>query len=600
MSELSELHLQMLRDESGISQEILDRRGYKTMSNPDALARLGFSPAQCRVPGLLIPILDANGDRATLQYRPDAPREGKNGKLVKYESLPQKPLRLDVPPTVQPALTDVSVPLLITEGTKKADAAASRGFACVSVAGVWGWRAKQGDQSVPIPDLDEVAWRGRTVFLAFDSDVVRKSEVKRALNALNAELAKRGAMVHSLTFPEPQPGTKVGLDDFLVAGGDLGALMEQARQTPKDDDSKAKESAATKLLNLLQSLGVELWHSADDSTAYATIQHRGFPRHLKVSSEEFDQYCQAEYYKHHRTALPSSGGRTSSALAIVVAEAKFEGQPHEVRSRIYRSRESLYLALGDPEGRIIRVTPSGWEVIKSTDCPVRFEVPAGAIPLPEPSRNGSLDRLRGLLNVEEQGFVLIRGFLLGYFMPVGTFPVLAVAGEQGSGKSLGTTFVRRVVDPVSSPLRSMPPTLDALAAIVQNNELPALDNISRITPAMSDALCGVVSGTGIASRELYTNAREHVVKVHRPLILNGIDDVVTRADLMSRTLLVRFQRLSDVTRRTESELRQRFEQEHPLILGGYWTWPFVPWRRLRTLRRRSPARFPALRTSHIG
>ena len=49
---------------------------------------------------------------------------------------------LDVPPTCQPMLGDPSVDLWITEGTKKADAGASRGLCIIALLGVWNWRGR--------------------------------------------------------------------------------------------------------------------------------------------------------------------------------------------------------------------------------------------------------------------------------------------------------------------------------------------------------------------------------------------------------------------------------------------------------------------------
>jgi len=73
--------------------------------------------------------------------------------------------------------------------------------------------------SDPIPDLDLIQWRGRTVYLCFDSDVTQKREVRRALWALRCELARRGAEVRVVHLPQGEDGGKVGLDDFLATRG---------------------------------------------------------------------------------------------------------------------------------------------------------------------------------------------------------------------------------------------------------------------------------------------------------------------------------------------------------------------------------------------
>lgn len=57
--ELSEKHMKMLTEDSGISEEIIHARGYRTVEKKVELESRGFSKPQRNVPGLLIPILAA-------------------------------------------------------------------------------------------------------------------------------------------------------------------------------------------------------------------------------------------------------------------------------------------------------------------------------------------------------------------------------------------------------------------------------------------------------------------------------------------------------------------------------------------------------------
>src|ERR1039458_3072536 len=126
---------------------------------------------------------------------------------------------LDVPPRVRPLLGDPALPLVITEGPLKADAAASVGLACVDLLGVWSWRGRnESDGLVAIPDWEYVALNGRQTVIAFDSDVMLKSEVYGALRRLAGVLKLRGAEVAFAYLPSGQHGEKLGLDDFFAAG----------------------------------------------------------------------------------------------------------------------------------------------------------------------------------------------------------------------------------------------------------------------------------------------------------------------------------------------------------------------------------------------
>lgn len=122
---------------------------------------------------------------------------------------------------------DPGVSLLITEGELKAIAACRAGFPTLGLGGVDMWRATK--RGVPfLPELEAIAWSGRRAFVVFDSDLERNPAVARALAKLCAELTARGAAPATVRLPPGENGAKTGLDDFLVAGGDLAALLEAA------------------------------------------------------------------------------------------------------------------------------------------------------------------------------------------------------------------------------------------------------------------------------------------------------------------------------------------------------------------------------------
>ena len=64
----------------------------------------------------------------------------------------------------------------------------------------------------------------------------------------------------------------------------------------------------------------------------------------------------------------------------------------------------------------------------------------------------------------------------------------------------------------------------------------AFDNLSHLADWQSDALCRISTGGGLATRELYTDQDETILDVQRPIILNGIEEIVTRNDLLDRSI----------------------------------------------------------------
>ena len=181
----------MLIEESGIAPEAVEARGYRTIGKKADLKRLGFSEAQCGVPGLLIPVRSPAGEVVLYQYRPDEPRI-RDGKPVKYETPRGSRMALDVHPFARDRLGDPSIPLFVTEGIKKGDCLVSRDLCAIALLGVWNWRGtnEKGGKAL-LPDWNQVALNGRRVYVVFDSDVMLKPAVHKALAGLKAVLEDR-------------------------------------------------------------------------------------------------------------------------------------------------------------------------------------------------------------------------------------------------------------------------------------------------------------------------------------------------------------------------------------------------------------------------
>jgi len=248
ISFIADNHYTMLTEESGISDEVIQARGYRTVTQAKELADLGFSPSQRSAPGLLIPLHTTDGSTALYVYRPDHPRviedksrceaDGKHPvKVLKYEIPKGVGVRVDCPPVCFPSLRNPQIPLFITEGQKKADALATHGACAIDLLGVWNFKGKNefGGKTV-LADFDFIAWDGRKVFIVFDSDVMYKPSVRQALERLTEILSRKGACVSSVYLPNDKDGKKFGVDDWLAKGHTLAeveALAEGPRSVPQ-------------------------------------------------------------------------------------------------------------------------------------------------------------------------------------------------------------------------------------------------------------------------------------------------------------------------------------------------------------------------------
>ncbi len=236
---LTEAHLALIRA-SAIDKQVSRERGYRTETVKARLRReMHFSPVQSRH-GLLIPMFNARGECVNYQLRPDEPRLGRDGKPIKYETPYKSRVVIDVhprlsrprkidqqtpsdPPELPPMIIDVTIPLIVTEGVRKADSAVSRGFCAIALMGVSAWHR--------LPDWNDFPIKGRIIYLCFDSDLIQKRPVWIQLRDLKEWLGTHGAKVFIIYLPPGPNGAKIGLDDWIAA------LVHQGIT---DDDIRAK------------------------------------------------------------------------------------------------------------------------------------------------------------------------------------------------------------------------------------------------------------------------------------------------------------------------------------------------------------------------
>lgn len=129
-------------------------------------------------------------------------------------------------------------PLMITEGEYKAITACKAGIPCVGLGGIWTFYHTAG-YNMP-PPLDQARWIGKQVLICYDADqestqdAPLKPTVGQAAMALATKLYKLGAVPRLLyiarttAFAEARkrdPKTKMGLDDFIMAHGDIDELF---------------------------------------------------------------------------------------------------------------------------------------------------------------------------------------------------------------------------------------------------------------------------------------------------------------------------------------------------------------------------------------
>jgi hypothetical protein len=338
--------------------------------------------------------------------------------------------------------------------------------------------------------------------------------------------------------------------------------LDEAIASESGDTGGRGPTQADILVDLAQS--AELFHAAD-GTGFADLDINGHRETWPIRAKGFRRWLARSFFEATQGA-PSSEA-LQSALNVIEAKAHFDAPERMVHTRVGGLDDRLYLDLGDATWRAVEIDAIGWRVIDNP--PVRFRRAAGVQPLPMPVAGGSIEVLRSFLNVQsDNDFVLVVAWALAVLRNRGPYPVIVLSGEQGSAKSTFSAILRALIDPYTAPLRALPREDRDLFIAASNGHVLAFDNVSGLPAWISDTLCRLATGGGFAVRQLYTDQDEVLFDAARPVILNGIEDIVTRPDLADRAVFLTLEPIPEERRRPEAELWAAFETEGPRILGA--------------------------------
>lgn len=340
--------------------------------------------------------------------------------------------------------------------------------------------------------------------------------------------------------------------------------LRRARAMSEVEAETKRKKASTILLEIAEDAA--LFRTADGE-AFADMRVDKHRETWAVRGAGFKAWLRRRYFETTKSA-PNAEAQ-QEALGVIEARALFEkGTPvRGVFTRVGAHDGKLYLDLCDEAWRVVEIDRTGWRVIQ--DPPVRFLRAPNMLPLPIPVSGGSLDMLRGFLNVKsDDDFALVKAFVQATLRPDIPYPILALGGEQGAAKSTAAQVLKTLVDPNKLPLRSLPRDEGDLFIAAKSNQVLVLDNLSGLQPWLSDSLCRLSTGGGVGKRALYTNGDESVIDGMRPVILTAITDVVTRGDLADRALPIVFEVIGDDQRKAKAEFWAAFAAKHAAILGG--------------------------------
>jgi len=390
-----------------------------------------------------------------------------------------------------------------------------------------------------------------------------QEEFRALWESLGIELQAGDRLYRCAFHPDEEPSLHIDSSRGMYhcfgcdAGGGLVELRRFAKRTQRSRGSSG--SATTRLVDLAGD--ADLFH--DSGRAYASFLVDGHRETSPVKSKAFSALLRRRLFE--ATGAAASSQALGDALSHLEGTALYERPSVPIGVRVAGDEEEIWIDLGDEDWQAVRVDARGWSIVPHPTH-TRFARSNSMLPLPMPQPGGSLDRLPLFVNIaSDSDLRLLIVWLLFTFRPQGPYPIASITGFQGSAKSTTTEVLRRLVDPSFPMLQAPPRNEDDLFITATGSHLLALENVSVLQDWASDALCRLATGAGLRKRRLYTDQEEVVLDACRPIIMNGIADVIWRGDLADRTIAFELPPLT----RTEAEGRfwPRFQREAPELLG---------------------------------
>jgi hypothetical protein len=338
--------------------------------------------------------------------------------------------------------------------------------------------------------------------------------------------------------------------------------IEAKLPKPADQNFKKKSEEALELVNeSCKELFTDQYQRA-----FAVVAVNAHAETIAIASNNFKHWIARQYYTEKQGTMSSED--ISSVLNTLTGRALFDGPRRHIDLRVASMDDAIYYDLTSKTWRAVKITKDGWSIAQA---PVLFARYNNQLPQREPIRDYPSDILNqfiALTNIAvEEHKLLLKVYLVALFLPDISKPVLITHGEQGSAKTFLQRLVKLSVDPSEADTLAIPKSPAELIQQLSHNYVALYDNLSALDDWASDLFCKAVTGSGASKRLLYSNDDDMIYSFKRCVMLNGINVVARKADLLDRALMVQLERIPREKRRKESELLAELDRIKPAVLG---------------------------------
>lgn len=327
-------------------------------------------------------------------------------------------------------------------------------------------------------------------------------------------------------------------------------------------DKPKEESQSDKLIRL--GSAARLFRN-NLKVAYAAVDIDGCQTIMKVKSRHFQMWLKKLYFEE--TGSAPNNEAMNQAIGIMEMKGLISEDEITLNRRIACINGTFYYDLADDAWRAIEITVDSCTLLNNP--PLIFERNNNTKAQVVPDFSGDITLLWNHFQFKnENDRILFIAYLVSCFVHSIPHPVLVLSGEKGSAKSTTERMLKAIVDPSFQDLLTMPNSRADLAIILSNNYMAAFDNLEVLSGDKSNLLCMASTGGSFSKRALYTDDEEILLTFKRCIVLNGINIVATRADLLDRSIILELNRIKEESRKEESLIWQDFNRDLSAILGA--------------------------------
>lgn len=352
-------------------------------------------------------------------------------------------------------------------------------------------------------------------------------------------------------------------------------LLQQILEQNKTNDTvnaqpaqgKPQKEPTEKIIHRIAIENRNLFYDRN-RTAYIEVQdekqlQKGNKYLIKVASEEFNEFitheCYTNYYK------TPTNQHLKGLKRVATREAFLNGEKIELFNRVAYVDDTVYIDLGTPDRKVVKVDAGG---IKVKNYPVHFQRHPHMEELPEPVLGGDLKELLYYFPpLSEHDQCLVLSWLVASFVEHIQRPFLLIEGAPGTGKTTLGLLLKSFIDPMEGAALSFNENENEVAQIIDHQFLPFFDNLTSISRKLSNLMCRAYSGGSHLKKELYTDDKDFILKLYGNMIFTAIRLIKPQSDFLQRCYKVVIDKTGE-SNRSREQFAKEFEIAKPRIFGA--------------------------------